>query len=196
MQNNRYSKAMTDKLKKYETISCCGIDCGLCPRFHTKGDSVCPGCGGLNFKEKHPSCGFLTCCVIKNGLEVCSDCKDYPCKRFDSEKDGFDSFVTHKKVFANLDYIKTNGIKDFIDSQNVRIDILNYLLNNFDDGRSKNFYCISCALLPVNKLQEVHSFAKTLNEKIETKEKCKQIKNLLTKIADLLDIDLKLNKKK
>ena len=145
---------MTDKLKKYETIGCCGIDCGLCPRFYTNGDSACPGCDGLNFKEKHPSCGFLTCCVIKNGLEICSDCKDYPCKRFDSEKDGYDSFVTHKKVFANLDYIKTNGIENFINNQRVRIDILNCLLTNFDDGRSKNFYCISCALLPVEKLQE------------------------------------------
>src|SRR5512145_448571 len=76
----RVDKAMTDKLKKYETIGCCGIDCGLCPRFHTKGDSACPGCGGVNFKEKHPSCGFVTCCVIKNGMEVCADCKDYPCK--------------------------------------------------------------------------------------------------------------------
>ncbi|MDD3919527.1 MAG: hypothetical protein PHX52_03015 [Candidatus Pacebacteria bacterium] len=104
--------------------------------------------------------------------------------------------MTHKKVFANLDYIKTNGIKIFIDNQNVRIEILNYLLTNFDDGRSKNFYCISCALLPVDKLQEVHSFAKTLNEKIEAKEKCKLINNSLTKIADLINIDLKLNKKK
>ncbi|OPZ31254.1 MAG: hypothetical protein BWZ00_00609 [Bacteroidetes bacterium ADurb.BinA174] len=187
---------MTDKLKKYETIGCCGIDCGLCPRFHTKGESGCPGCGGLNFKDKHPSCGFLTCCVIKNELEVCSDCNDYLCKRFDSEKSGYDSFVTHKKVFANLDYIKANGIENFINNQNVRIDILNYLLTNFDDGRSKNFYCISCALLPNNKLQEVSSFTKTLNDKIETKEKCIRIKNSLTEIADSLEIDLKLNKKK
>ena len=134
--------------------------------------------------------------MIKNELEVCSDCNDYPCKRFDSEKNGYDSFVTHKKVFANLDYIKTNGIENFIDNQNVRIDILNYLLTNFDDGRSKNFYCISCALLPVDKLKEVDRFAKTVNEKNETKEKCKRIKNSLTKIADSLDIDLKLNKKK
>lgn len=187
---------MTGALKKYETIGCCGIDCGLCPRFHAKGDSACPGCGGLNFKDKHPSCGFLTCCVIKNGIEVCSDCNDYPCKRFDSERDGYDSFVTHKKVFDNLDYIKTNGIEDFIDNQSVRVDILNYLLTNFDEGRSKNFYCISCALLPVDKLQEVHRFAKTMNEEVQTKEKCIRIKNSLTKIADSLDIDLKLNKKK
>lgn len=48
----RGDKVMTDKMKKYETIGYCGIDCGLCPRYHTKGDSVCPGCGGLYFKEK------------------------------------------------------------------------------------------------------------------------------------------------
>jgi hypothetical protein len=124
---------MTNKLKQYETIGCCGINCGLCPRFYTKGDSACPGCGGENFKEKHPACGFLTCCVNKNGFEVCSDCKDYPCKRFDSEKDGLDSFVTHKKVFINIDFIKKNGIERFIDQQKIRIDILSYFLTNYVD---------------------------------------------------------------
>lgn len=187
---------MTEKLKKYETIGCCGIDCGLCPRFYTKGDSACPGCGGLNFNEKHPSCGFLTCCVIKKGFEVCSDCNDYACKRFDSEKDGFDSFVTHKKVFANLDFIKNRGIEQFIEDQKVRMDILNDLLTNFDDGRSKSFYCISCALLPVDRLQELHEFAQNMNGEIELKEKSKQVKNSLTKIADSMKIELKLNTKK
>jgi len=66
---------MAEPLKKYNTIGCCGIDCGLCPRFNAKGDSVCSGCGGINFKEKHPSYGFITYCVIKNGFEVCSDAK-------------------------------------------------------------------------------------------------------------------------
>jgi hypothetical protein len=185
-----------NKMKKHASIGCCGIDCGLCPRFYTKGDSACPGCGGLNFKEKHPSCGFLTCCAIKNGFEVCSDCNDYPCKRFDSEKDGFDSFVTHKKVFANLDYIKNNGIDAFTEKQNIRIQILKDFLSDFDDGRSKNFYCISCALLPLNKLLEVHGFASNLNESIENKEKIMQIKLYMTRIADSMGIDLTLKKKK
>jgi hypothetical protein len=93
---------VTDKLKKHETISACGIDCGLCPRFYTKGDSACPGCGGFNFKEKHPACGVLTCCVVKNGFEICADCKDFPCSRFKTENAGCDSFVTHKKMFSNI----------------------------------------------------------------------------------------------
>jgi hypothetical protein len=187
---------MTDKLKKYETIGCCGIDCGLCPRFYTKGDSSCPGCGGLNFKEKHPSCGFLTCCVIKNGFEVCSDCNDFPCKRFDSEKDGFDSFVTHKKVFSNLDFIKSNGIDLFIDKQKIRMGILTEFLTNFDDGRSKSFFCLSCALLPLDKFQESHDIVKNSKDSTDIKIKNKRLRELLLKIADTLEIDLKLKTKK
>jgi hypothetical protein len=187
---------MAETMKKYYTIGCCGIDCGLCPRFHTKGDSVCPGCGGKNFIEKHPSCGFLTCCVIKNGMEVCADCKDYPCKRFDPEKNGYDSFVTHRKVFSNLNFIKDNGIESFTDQQKKRMNILFDFINNYDDGRSKSFFCISCALLPLDKLKETHRFITKLDDSIEIKKKNKQLKDSLRKISENLEIDLKLNNKK
>ena len=186
---------MKEPLKRENTIGCCGIDCGLCPRFHTKGDSVCPGCGVLKFNQKHPTCGFLTCCVIKNGLEVCSDCKEYPCKRFDSEKNGYDSFVTHKKVFVNLDYIKDKGIERFIEDQRKRIEILNDLLTNYDDGRSKSFFCISSTLLPATKLEKVHEFAQKINQESDLKEKCRLVRGYITEIADRLNIILKLNKK-
>jgi hypothetical protein len=187
---------MTEILKKYSTIGCCGIDCGLCPRFHTKGDSVCPGCGGPNFKEKHPSCGFLTCCVAKNGLEVCSDCKDYACRRFDSWRNGFDSFVTHRKIFENLDIVKNNGINYFTHSQKIRIDILKDFLARFDDGRSKSFFCISCALLPLDTLQEIRGFLMDVDDSMEIKTKSQRLKNILQKTAESLGIDLKLNVKK
>lgn len=187
---------MTDNLKKYETIGCCGIDCGLCPRFHTKGDSVCPGCGALNFKEKHPSCGCLTCCVIKNGLEVCSVCKDYPCKRFDSKGENYDSFVTHKKMFTNLDFIKSNGIECFIDQQKIRMNILKDFIANYDDGRSRSFLCISCALLPLDKLQETYRFINNISDSLEIKEKNKRLKDSIQTIAENLKIDLKLNTRK
>jgi len=49
--------------KTYPTIACCGIDCGLCPRFYTAGASRCCGCGGKDFANVHPACGILSCCV-------------------------------------------------------------------------------------------------------------------------------------
>ena len=112
--------------------------------------------GQMNFKDKHPSCGFLTCCVTRNGLEVCSGCNEYPCKRFDPEKEGYDSFVTHRRIFVNLDSIKEYGIDSFITRQKIRIDILREFIYKFDDGRSKNFFCLGCALLPLDKLQELY----------------------------------------
>ncbi|MDY0282438.1 MAG: DUF3795 domain-containing protein [Salinivirgaceae bacterium] len=188
---------MTGTIKKYDTIGCCGIDCGLCPRYYTDGDSACPGCGGLNFRDKHPSCGYLTCCAIKKGHEVCSECEDYRCKRFDSEKDGYDSFVTHKKVFINLDFIKENGIDYFIAQQKQRINILRDFIDNFDDGRSKNYFCLCCALLPLDKLNETHGFIKSKqSDRLSTKEQNIILKDKLQMIADNLDIELKLNKKK
>jgi hypothetical protein len=186
---------LIETLKKHYTIGCCGIDCGLCPRFHTKGDSVCPGCGGLNFKEKHPSCGFLTCCTIKKGLEVCSNCTDYPCNRFNPERYGYDSFVTHKKIFSNLDLIKDKGIEFFIDRQKIRIDILIDFLSNYDDGRSKSFFCISCAWLPVDKLKEVQRFTDNHSGSLLIKEKNKLLKDNLLIIAKNLGIVLRLNNK-
>lgn len=183
-------------MKKYSTIGCCGIDCGLCPRFYTKGESACPGCDGLDFKLKHPSCGFLTCCVIKHGFEVCSDCQDFPCSRFDSERKGFDSFVTHKRIFLNLDSIKNDGIDSFIYQQRIRMTILADFLTNFDDGRSKNFFCLSCALFPLKKLQEEWEYLNNINDQLNIKERNKILKERLLKIANDLGIELRLNNKK
>jgi len=183
-------------MRKHPTIGCCGIDCGLCPRYYTQGDSACPGCGGTDFYQKHPSCGFLSCCSIKKNHEVCSYCTEYPCKRFDAEKEGYDSFVTHRKIFSNLDAVKTDGIDSFIEKQTTRIDILNEFLTHFDDGRSKSFYCLSCALLPIEHLQKAHAYATGLTKPLDLKEKSKSLKLFLLAIADSLSIDLKLNKKK
>ena len=183
-------------MKKHETIGSCGIDCGLCTRFYTKGNSACPGCGGLNFREKHPSCGVLSCCAVKNGFEVCSECNDYPCKRFEAENVRYDSFVTHQKMFANLEYIKDNGIEQFVENQKIRMIILDDLLSNYDDGRSKSFFCISCTLLPIDKLKEVHEFAQKLDSDKTLKDKTKTLKEFLITIANSLHIELKLNQKK
>src|SRR5215469_1380412 len=98
-------------IKKYYILGCCGIDCGLCPRFYTEGDSKCPGCFGPNFSEKHPPCSFATCCVKNHNLEVCGQCIEYPCKKFKDKNIEKDSFVTHKKMLENHDYIKRSGIE-------------------------------------------------------------------------------------
>ena len=138
--------------QKYPRIGCCGIDCGLCPRFYTEGSSRCPGCGNRGFELKHPPCGFLTCCVKKRGFIVCAQCPDFPCKRFDKETGEHDSFVTHRRVMANQNLIREIGLDAFLIIQQKRITFLETALTQYDDGRSKNFYCLAAALLACDSL--------------------------------------------
>lgn len=187
---------MQEALKKYNSVGCCGIDCCLCPRFQTQADSACPGCGGTNFKEKHPSCGFLTCCAANNSLEVCADCQKYPCRRFDSERKGYDSFVSHKKVFQNLEFIKNKGIDAFIDQQKSRSAILLNFLTNYNEGRSKSFFCLSCTLLPVETLFEIQENMTSSDKTMDNKDKNNLLRTKMQMAAQKLFIDLKLNNKK
>ena len=145
--------------KKYPSIACCGIDCGLCPAYYTSEPSKCPGCGGPNFSSKHPSCSILTCCLKNNGFETCADCNQYPCEKL-KPWDKADSFVSHKRCFQNLNKIKEKGIESFIELQKIRMEILELLLNSFNEGRSKSFFCLATTLLSIEDLNDAINNAK------------------------------------
>ncbi len=139
-------------MKKYPTIGVCGLDCGLCPRYYTAGPSRCPGCAGPDFANKHPSCSFITCCVKKRNLEVCGECPDFPCPKFKTEDQyrqvkESTSYPPYQKVLPNLHAIKEHGIAQFMRQQRRRIRLLEKMIQNFDDGRSRSYYCRAAALL-------------------------------------------------
>jgi Zn-finger protein len=139
-------------MKRYPTIGVCGLDCGLCPRYYTAGPSRCPGCAGPDFLHKHPSCSFIPCRVEKRNLEVCGECPDFPCAKFKSEEEyrqmkESSSYPTPKKIMPNSDSIREHGIERFLEQQRRRIKLLERMIGDFDDGRSKSYYCKSAALL-------------------------------------------------
>ncbi len=189
-------------IKTYPTLGCCGLDCGLCPRYYTIGSSRCPGCCGPDFFNKHPSCSFITCCVKKRNLEVCAECNEYPCSKFEgwTEDNAYDSFLTHRKAMPNLNFIKERGIEEFIEQQKKRIELLEIMLKHFDEGRSKSFYCFAATLLPITDLDESlrNSEDKIKAEKIgaeDIKTKSKILKEFLNDFAARKGIDLKLRRK-
>ena len=140
-------------VKSYPTLGCCGLDCGLCPRYYTVGSSRCPGCCGPDFFDKHPSCPFITCCVKKKKLEVCAECNEFPCSKLEG-LDACDSFITHGKALHNLNFIGEHSIEEFLKQHRKRIDLLEIMLGHFDEGRSKSFYCIATALLSITALEQ------------------------------------------
>lgn len=183
----------TSILKNYPTIGACGLDCGMCPRFHTVGASRCPGCGGPDFFNKHPSCSYITCCVKKKNLEVCGECSEFPCSKFRSDEEyqqvkESSSYPSCKKVKPNLNFIKEHGIKKFLKQQKKRIELLEIMKENFDDGRSRSFFCKASTLLGLTDLKSSLDKAirkiKTDNIKSDDiKIKARILKELLNEIA-------------
>jgi hypothetical protein len=177
-------------VKNYPTIGVCGLDCGLCPRYYTQGKSRCPGCGGPGFFRKHPSCSFITCCVKKRTLEVCAECPDFPCSKFKSEEEyqqskESTSFPSCKVIMLNLHFIQGQGVKIFIDQQKKRIRLLERMIDDFDDGRSRSFFCRAACLLDIRSLERALNEAtrKIKAQKIkrtDAKVKAKILKEFLT----------------
>lgn len=182
--------------KKYPTLGCCGLDCGLCPRYYTKGPSRCPGCYGKDFFKVNPGCGFTTCCVKKNDLEVCTECSDFPCNRFDdwfSDKT-YDSWLTHQKVEENLKIIKEKGLQVFLKQQQRRINLLEKMLKDFNEGRSKSFYCLSATLLSIEGIEKSIQKANEKSKGLDLKSKAKVLKEELNQISEKEKVELKLIK--
>jgi len=190
----------TTILKKYPTIGVCGLDCGLCPRYYTDGPSRCPGCGGPDFFHKHPSCSYITCCVKRKGLEVCAECGDFPCVKFRSKEvynnlNESPSYPPYRKVMSNLNFIKEQGIERFMAIQKRRIEFLEYMIKEFDDGRSRCLFCRASALLELNELEKsldeatLESGAKNLSRN-DIKGKAKILKKILYEAASKRGIEL------
>jgi hypothetical protein len=157
-------------VKKYPTIGACGLDCGLCPRYYTVGSSRCPGCAGPGFFDKHPTCSFITCCVKGKGLEVCAECPDFPCSRFKTEEEyrqvkDSSSYPPCAILMPNMRFVKAHGLRRFMEQQKKRIGMLEAMIEGYDDGRSRSFYCRAAALLSVPSLRGALTEA---NRKIQT----------------------------
>jgi hypothetical protein len=186
--------------KAYPTIACCGLDCGLCPRYYTVGRSRCPGCAGPDFSKVRPSCSFITCCVKKKGLEVCAQCPEFPCSKFKSEQEyqqsqGSSSYPPERNILPNLNFIKEYGIKKFIEQQKKRIKLLETMIKNFDDGRSRSFFCRAAALLDLKSLTSSLDKAtrKIKMDKIrkdDVKSRAKILRAIINEIAFKKGIEL------
>ena len=179
--------------KTTNTLGCCGIDCGLCPRFYTVGSSRCPGCCGEGFESLHPSCSFATCCAKNKKLEVCAECGEFPCKKFENEKVERDSFVTHGRIYYNQSYIKSNGLSAFLDRQKSRMCLLRKLIEQYDDGRRRSFFCLACALLSLESLEKALERVKDVSAD-DKKSRAKYMKDILNQLAAEDNVELKLRK--
>ena len=139
--------------REYPQFAACGLNCGLCPRYYTEGQSRCPGCAGEGFSDVHPTCGILSCCQRK-GIEYCFLCDEFPCKKFDSWGDA-DSFITHRNYLADMEKAKRIGMDSYKAGLNEKIAILEKLLKDYNDKRRKGYFCLAVNLLELQDIRAV-----------------------------------------
>jgi len=185
---------MTYQVRKCPIFSACGLNCGLCPRYYTDGASKCPGCAGCGFSEVHPACGVLSCCQRK-GLEHCFSCESYPCSRYDGA-DLYDSFITHKNQFSDMNRAKTMGVEAYETELKRKAGALEILLKNYDDGRRKSFFCTAVNLLV---WEDVNTVMRQIDGVIEPgmpiKMKAAAVARMFEDMAEIRGVSLRLRKR-
>jgi hypothetical protein len=93
-------------------VGCCGLYCGVCPRFQSEAPGRCHGCKTFTFIT---SCKIRNCCVKKKGLTTCAECDDFPCEKNNPEAHQYEYFTTNKVCIPNLYRIKDVGLEVWID---------------------------------------------------------------------------------
>ena len=175
--------------RPYPQFSLCGLNCGLCPMYHISEESHCTGCGG----EGRPTCEIIRCSMEHENVEYCSQCSEYPCDRYLEEE--FDSFVP-KRSREDFACAKEQGMDYYRSVLDEKIEILRFLLKNYNDGRRKSFFCTAVNLLELDDIKAVlEQISGAVEEDNTLKENAAIAVQLFKNMADRREISLNLRKK-
>lgn len=181
---------------EYPQIGICGLSCTLCPRYHTDAKSRCLGCKSAD--RMAAGCPFITCAIKKKGVEFCWDCREHmTCKRWSKHREigkKYDSFKCYQKLEDDIALIQKIGVVQFAKVQASREHLLKEMLEEYNEGRSKSYYCIATTVLEIDDIKESLLKAKDSSQGLEIKEKAKILHSLLDEIALKRNYCLKLRK--
>jgi hypothetical protein len=143
-------------------------------------------------------CPFITCAIKKKGVEFCWECEENKtCEKWKKHREAgkkHDSFKCYQKLEDDIEFIQKNGVAKFEKMQKIREQILKEMLNEFNEGRSKSYYCIASTVMEIEELKEALSKARQHSKGLETKEKSKLLHSILDGIAVQKNYLLKLRK--
>lgn len=181
---------------KYPEIGICGLSCRLCPGYHRDTASRCPGC---KTRERIASgCPFITCALKRKKVEFCWDCDENSiCERWKRHREigkKFDSFKCYQSLEEDIAFVEGKGIGEFEKVQKVREKLLTEMLQEFDDGRSKSYYCIAATIMDIGELKELLNRTREVSNGWEVKEKARLLHGLLDALARKRGYCLRLRK--
>lgn len=145
-------------------------------------------CGGCGFGNQ--SCPIARCSLEHGGYEYCHECPEYPCGRYE-HIDEKDSFITHRNQKRNLAKVRQIGVEAYNTEQAEKLQILEKLLTDYNDGRKKTLFCTAVNLMELGDLKAVLAQAEADYADAPLKEKASAIAKLLQQRSS---VDLKLRK--
>jgi hypothetical protein len=181
---------------RYPEIGICGLSCRLCPSYNTEAKSRCLGCKSVD--RIAGGCPFITCALKKKGVEFCWECKESEtCEKWKKHRETgkkADSFKCYQKLEEDIAFIQKNGIAEFEKTQIAREELLKEMLQEFNEGRSKSYYCIASTVLEIKELKDALRKAGQGSKGIEIKEKSNLLHSIIDEITGRKNYYLKLRK--
>ncbi len=170
---------------EYPQIGICGLSCRLCPNYHTETKSRCLGCKSEG--RMTAGCPFITCAIKKKGVEFCWECQENKtCQKWRNHRDfskQHDTFKCYQKLEDDIALIRKKGLAEFEKLQKIREQLLREMLQEFNEGRSKSYYCIAVTVLEIDELKESIFNARNGYEGSEIKDKSRLLHSILNEIA-------------
>lgn len=181
---------------KYSQIGICGLSCRLCPRYHTEAKSRCEGC--KTESRMAVGCPFITCATRKRQIEFCWECEENKtCEKWEKHREAgkkADSFKCYQKLEDDISFIQKKGVNEFEKLQKVREELLKEMLQEFNEGRSKSYYCIAATVLEIEALKEALIKAKKESKGLGIKDKSKILHSILDEVAKRRNYCLRLRR--
>lgn len=143
-------------------------------------------------------CPFITCALKKKGIEFCWDCKESAtCAKWKKHRDAGkkrDSFKCYQKLEDDIAFIQKSGVDEFEKLQKVREQLLKEMLQEFNEGRLKSYYCIASTVLEIEELKGALDKAKNGSDGSNIKDRSRLLHSLLDEIAAQKNHYLKIRK--
>ena len=186
----RERRKLKDFVRDNLWFSLCGLNCGLCPM---KLDGHCTGCGG---GEGNQSCKIAKCSIRHGKIEYCNQCQEFPCDKY-GKADEYDIFITHRNWKQDFEKMKELGVEAYNSEQMQKLEIWKLLLEGYNDGRRKSFFCLAVNLLDLEDLKTVmeHLAEEKKLESLTLKEKSAYVVKQFQSIAEQRGVVLKWNRK-
>jgi hypothetical protein len=144
------------------------------------------------------ACPFHNCAAKKKGIEFCGFCVgNATCARWAKFREigkQRDSIVCYQRLEDNIAFIQKYGMEEFEKQQKEKENLIRSMLSEFNDGRSKTFYCIAATILEIGELENVLEEASEKSMGFDIKAKSEVMHSLLNRIAENKNYLLKLRK--